>query len=425
MTDLLPAAGLAPPRPARRRQPFELLIKPAGAACNLVCTYCFYLGKIDRPGTNGSLRMSDTLLDRLTQQCLAAADGAEAIFAWQGGEPTLMGLDFFRRAVALQRQHGAGRPIRNTLQTNGVLLDDAWGAFLAEHRFLVGLSVDGPAALHDSHRVDRAGRATHDAVRRGLDVLKRHGVEFNTVTAIHRDNARDPQAVYDFLDACGARHWQFIPVVERQPESPAQGVRDHRLGSPPGSAGPGSATAVTAWSVVPEAYGEFLTRVFDRWVRADVGRVFIQTFEVALGNWLRADAGLCVFAETCGRGLAVAADGDVFACDHYVHANYRLGNLADRPLAELLRSPALERFGRHKADALPGWCRRCPYLFACRGECPKNRFALAPDGEPGLSYLCPAYRRFFAHVDPCLRLMAQYLLRGRSPATIMEALASP
>jgi uncharacterized protein len=421
--DTPPSAGPARPRSAPNSGRFELLVKPAGAACNLDCSYCFYLEKPDLFPGRTSPRMSEEILETLTQQYLDAVSGAEAVFAWQGGEPTLMGLDFFRHAIALQARYGAVRRIRNTLQTNGVLLDDDWGGFLAEHRFLVGISLDGPAELHDGHRRDRGGHPTHGAVLRGLEVLKRHGVEFNTLTAVHRQNARDPQAVYQFLKECGSKHWQFIPVVERFPLDPETG-QPHRLGVPPGTEGLGTATTVTPWSVDPDDYGGFLTGVFDRWVREDVGRVFVQMFEVALGNWLRADAGLCLFAETCGRSPAVEANGDVFACDHYVYPNYRLGNIGDRPLAELLRLPSQERFGRHKAEAMPGTCRRCPYLFACRGECPKNRFTLDANGEPGLNYLCPAYRRFFAHVDPCLRMMAQFILAGRSPAAIMPIVAA-
>lgn len=366
--------------------------------------------------------MSDAVLAALTRQYLEARAGPEVTFAWQGGEPTLAGLDFYGRALALQEKHAAGRRIRNTLQTNGVLLGDDWGRFLRRHDFLVGISLDGPAALHDAQRCSPGEQPTHAATMRGVEVLRRHGIEFNTLTAVTRANARAPLAVYQFLKETGSRHMQFIPVVERAASGAGAGP-GRRLGQPPGSAGPGDGAEVTPWSVEPEAYGGFLMAVFDRWVREDVGRIHVQLFEVALGAWLRAKAGLCLFAEVCGAGPVLERDGDVYACDHYAHAPYRLGNIADRSLAEWMRDPRQERFGRYKAESLPGYCRRCDYRFACQGECPKNRWCRTPDGEPGLNYLCVAYRRFFRHVDPCLRLMAQLLLAGRAPAAIMDILA--
>ncbi len=413
-----PGTPLVPPSDR-----FELLIKPAGPACNLDCTYCFYLGNDSLFSPSTSTRMSDAILESFTRQYLEAFDGPQVTFAWQGGEPTLMGLEFFRLAVALQKRHANGRRVRNTLQTNGTLLDDEWGAFLAEHRFLVGLSLDGPAALHDAQRLDRRGRPTHAEVVGGLGVLKKHGVEFNTLTAVNRNNAREPLAVYQFLKDCGSTHWQFIPVVERLP---SEGVPagPHTLALPPGEGGLGTGCAVTPWSVEPGAYGEFLMTVFDRWVREDVGRVFVQSFEVALGNWLKAGSSLCLFASECGRGPVLEHNGDVFACDHYVDSPHRLGNIVERPLADLVNQPRQQRFGQHKSASLPGYCRRCDVRFACHGECPKNRFATTPDGETGLNYLCPAYRRFFRHVDPCMRVMAQFVLQGQPAARIMSVLAS-
>ncbi len=411
------AAG---PGNATRPEAFELLIKPAGAACNLDCAYCFYLGRQALHPQTAEPRMTEATLELFTRQYLAAHAGAEVTFAWQGGEPTLLGLDFFRRAVALQQQHGGGRRIRNTLQTNGTLLTDEWCAFLAGHRFLVGLSVDGPADLHDAFRVDRGGRPTHHAVLRGLALLKHHGVEFNTLTAVHRRNAGEPERVRQFLKDCGATYWQFIPVVERWPA--AGPAAPHQLAMPPGSADPATPGTVTPWSVEPEAYGGFLTALFDRWVREDVGRIFVQLFDVALGSWLRADSSLCIFSENCGRGPVLEHHGDLFACDHYVHEPYRLGSLASQPLAGLASLPFLRQFGRHKSESLPDYCRRCDVRFACHGECPKNRFATTPDGQPGLNYLCPAYRRFFHHADPCLRMMAQLVLRGQPAARIMTLL---
>lgn len=404
--------------PNQRR--FELLIKPAGPACNLDCQYCFYLGKNALFSGTGAPRMNLATLETLTRQYLETSTSPEVTFAWQGGEPTLMGLDFFRQAVALQARYSQGRRVRNTLQTNGTLLDDAWAEFLAQNQFLTGLSIDGPAELHDGWRRDRQGQPTHAAVMHALALLRKHGVAFNTLTAVHRQNARDPQAVWQFLKETGSTYWQFIPIVERQPAGPAAA---HELAHPPGSAGPGETATVTPWSVDPEDYGNFLTEIFDRWVRAEVGRIFVQQFDSALGSWLRANASLCLFAEHCGQCLVVEHNGEVFACDHYVQPEYRLGNLIETPLAQLIQSPVLAQFSQHKTESLPALCRRCPVRFACQGECPKNRFATTPAGEPGLNYLCAAYRKFFTHADPCLRVMAQFVLTGQPAARIMGLLA--
>jgi uncharacterized protein len=404
--------------------PFELLIKPAGSACNLDCSYCFYLEKQELLPRQGSLRMPDAVLEKLISQYIEARTGPEVAFAWQGGEPLLMGLPFFRRAIELQQQYAQGRRIRNTIQTNGTLLDDDWGAFLAEHHFLAGISVDGPPELHDSCRTDRLGRPTHAAVMRGLAILKKHGVEFNTLTALNRFNAGDPQKTYRFLKDCGSRYWQFIPIVERLPAENVRSIK-HRLAEPPGSRDQPPQTEVTPWSVDPLQYGEFLASIFDRWVREDVGNIFVQLFDVALGAWLRVDSSLCLFAETCGRGPVIEHNGEVFACDHYVHAPYRLGNIDETPLSRLVQLPAQEQFGRHKSASLPDFCLKCDVRFACNGECPKNRFCSTPGGQPGLNYLCPAYKKFFHHIDPCMRVMASLLLAGQPAARIMSMLAEP
>ena len=401
---------------------FELLIKPAGSACNLDCSYCFYLEKKELLSWQSSLRMPDSVLEQLIRQFIDARTGPELTFAWQGGEPLLMGLPFFRRAIELQNQYANGRRIRNTLQTNGTLINDDWGAFLAEQRFLVGLSVDGPPELHNLCRTDRLGRPTHAAVMRGVEILKKHGVEFNTLTALNRFNTGDPLKTYQFLKECGSKYWQFIPVVERHsPEN--DGSMKHLLAAPPGNREQLLSAEVTAWSVDPIQYGEFLTAIFDRWVREDVGNIFVQIFDVALGSWLRVDSSLCLFAETCGRGPVIEHNGDVFACDHYVYAPYRLGNIAETPLSQLAQNPMQAEFGSHKSTSLPGHCLKCDVRFACHGECPKNRFQQTPDGQPGLNYLCPAYKKFFHHIDPCMRVMASLLLAGQPATRIMAMLA--
>ena len=383
------------------RRPFHVMLKPRGAICDLACACCFYLAKEALyPGS--SFRMPDGVLDAFTRQYLTGQDADEITFGWQGGEPLLMGLDFFRRALAAQERHRPrGVRVVNTLQTNGVGLTDAWGAFLAEHRFLVGISLDGPAALHDAYRVDKAGRPTHERVMRGVELLRRHGVAFNVLATVHAANAAHPLEVYRFLrDEAGAAFVQFIPVVERLGE---------------GRASDRSVTGV--------AYGDFLCGVFDEWVRRDVGRVFVQAFDVALAAWLGRPAGLCVHEETCGDALALEHNGDLYACDHFVEPAHRLGNIRDTDLATLVASRAQRAFGAAKRDTLPAYCRSCAVRFACHGGCPKDRFSRTTDGEAGLHWLCEGYQRFFHHVGPAMRWMADALRRRRPPNGIMRVLA--
>ena len=400
--------------------PFHLLAKPIGPICNLDCAYCFYLEKESLyPGRLGKAdwAMSGAALEAFIRDYIAAQPGESVSFAWQGGEPTLLGVGYFRQVVALQQQYARGKRIENALQTNGVLLDDAWGVFLREHDFLVGLSIDGPRDLHDRFRIDKGGRPTFDDVVRGMQVLQAHGVDFTTLTVVHRDTARRALEVYDTLTALGSRFLQFIPIVERvdpAPVQPTAGAMRTGFASPDDP----SAT-VTPWSVRPDDYGTFLCDVFDRWVRRDVGRVAVQIFEVALESWLGMPQSVCLFRETCGDALAIEHNGDVYSCDHYVYPSHRLGNVIDHPLASLATSAAQRAFGDAKRDALPGYCRRCEVRFACHGECPKNRFATTPDGEPGLNYLCQGYTRFFTHIDPFMRVMADQVRGGRPAADVM------
>lgn len=405
-------------------RPFHVMAKPIGSRCNLECRYCFYLEKEPAFYPGGSLaRMSDATLEAFVRDYLASQPGGEVAFAWQGGEPTLMGLRFFERAVELQRRYAGGRRVANALQTNGTLLDDAWGEFLARNDFLVGLSLDGPRDVHDAYRIDRGGRPTWERVMRGLRVLKRHAVRFNTLTVVHKRNVRRPAEVYAFLRSEGSGFMQFIPLVERRPdaEEAASGLRH---GRPPAGrealVPPGELASVLAEEcAAPGQVGAFLCAVFDRWVRRDVGRTFVQLFDVALNAWLGLGSPLCIFQERCGRALALEHNGDVYACDHYVYPEHRLGNLREAPLADLGHGPAAGRLGDLKAD-LPRVCRECPVRFACNGDCPKHRFVRAGEGEPGVSCLCPAYRRFFTHVDPAMRRMAALVLAGRPAADIMR-----
>lgn len=402
-------------------EPFHLMAKPAGAICNLDCAYCYYLEKEKLHDRGSRFRMDDETLERFVRDYIAGNPPDEpVVFAWQGGEPTLMGVDFYRRALAFQKRHGADRVIENAFQTNGTLLDDEWGVFLKENAFLVGVSIDGPRAIHDRHRLTKGGKPTWETVMRGIEVLKKHRVEFNTLTCVTRESAQKPLDIYRFLRGIGSTFLQFIPIVERHPDSRA---RDWSLtlAAPPrlSPAAAGDDPRVTPWSVRPGDYGRFLSAIFDRWVRHDVGRVHVQLFDLALGKWLGLPGGLCVHAETCGRALAVEHNGDVYSCDHYVYPDHRLGNLNDEPLAGLANSVRQRAFGLAKRDSLPRACRECPVRFACNGGCPKHRFARAAGGAPGLNYLCEGYRAFFTHIDEPMRLMARLCRAGRAPAEIM------
>lgn len=410
-------------RPQGARAPFHVMAKPIGPLCNLDCKYCFYLEKEALFPTNERFRMPGGVLEAYVRQYIGSQDADEINFAWQGGEPTLLGIEFFRGVVELQRKFGGGRRIRNAFQTNGILLDDAWGEFLKANDFLVGLSVDGPARLHDAYRVDKRGGATFERVMRGLEVLRRHGVEFNTLTVVNRVNGGHPLEVYDFLKGIGSTFLQFIPLVERKADLSAAEA-GMGLAAPPDPAGAeGDNPPVTEWSVQPTQYGKFLISVFDRWVREDVGRVFVNVFDAALANWYGADAGTCVFTHTCGSALAIEHNGDVYPCDHYVYPRLRLGNVLGGALGDMVNSTAQVKFGLDKRETLPRYCRECDARFACHGECPKHRFLKTPQGEPGLNYLCAGYKRFFRHIDPHMRAMAELLHAGRAPADVMGILA--
>ncbi len=406
------------PAPGQTR-PFHLMTKPVGPICNLDCTYCFYLEKEKLFGRTEKFRMSDALLEKYIREYIQSQNSSEISFAWQGGEPTLLGVDFFRKVVALQKEYGDGRPIQNAFQTNGTLLDDEWGEFLADSGFLVGLSVDGPAELHDAYRVDKRQRPTFDRVMRGLEFLQKHKVEYNTLTVVNRKNSKQPLKVYRFLKSIGSTYLQFIPLVERKADTQAQGM-GLDLATPPDLDDPtGEFAMVTSWSVIPVAYGKFLIKIFNDWVKSDVGQVFVQIFDVALGNWMGLGSGLCVFAEKCGRALALEHNGDLYSCDHFVYPKYKLGNLMNQSLGAMVDSPQQTKFGSDKFDTLPQYCIECPVRFACNGECPKHRFIKTPSGEPGLNYLCAGYKQFFTHVDPYMRTMANLLQQRRPAADIM------
>jgi uncharacterized protein len=401
---------------------FHLLAKPTGAVCNLDCAYCFFLSKeMLYPGSR--FRMADDLLDAYIRQLVEAHAGApEVTIAWQGGEPTLMGVEFYRRAVELARGHlRPGQRAVYTIQTNGTLIDEEWADLFREHGFLVGISIDGPRRLHDAYRVNKGGKGSFDQVMRGLAHLRAARVEWNALTTVHAANADHGREVYAFLrDECGASFIQLIPIVERlgDGETDAEWTswRDRPLYVQAGH-------HVTSRSVTGEQYGRFLIDVFEDWVRHDVGRVYVQMFEVALANWAGEPPGLCIHSETCGRALAMEHTGDVYSCDHFVEPRHRLGNITERRMADLVASPAQRRFGLDKRDTLPRYCLECDVRFACHGGCPKDRFVDTPDGDPGLNYLCAGYKAFFHHVGRPMRLMSGLLDRRRSPAEIMRLYA--
>ncbi len=404
------------------RSSFHVMTKPVGAICNLDCTYCYYLEKEKLYGKQEDFRMKPEVLESYIRQYIESQQTPEVGFAWQGGEPTLLGVDFFREVIRLQQQYANGKKITNALQTNGVLLDDEWCAFFTEHEFLIGLSIDGPRALHDKYRVDKGQQPTFDRVMRGLECLKKHRTDFNTLTVVNRANSRKPLAVYRFLKEIGSGYIQFIPLVERKPDSDSKelGLDFH---TPPPPGGHDDYSMVTNWSLLPHHYGTFLVTIFDEWVRKDVGQVFVQLFDVALGNWMGLGSSLCVFAEKCGAALALEHNGDLFSCDHYVYPQYRLGNIMNQSLGDMVHAPAQQKFGNDKADTLPAYCRECAVKFACNGECPKHRFLRTPSGEPGLNYLCAAYKKFFQHVDPYMKVMADMVHARRPAAGIMEVVA--
>lgn len=386
------------------------MAKPTGAICNLNCAYCFFLDK-ERLYPGSRFHMSDELLETYLTQLIAGHRSREVTIAWQGGEPTIMGVDFYRRALAIANANKKpGMQFEHTMQTNGTLLDDEWCEFFKEHNYLVGLSIDGPRELHDANRVDKGGRPTFDRVMRGLRLLQKHGVEYNVLTTVNAKNGDYPREVYRFLrDEAGTAWIQFIPVIERM----ENGVRS---GGVHGS-------AVSGNSVSPQQFGSFLTGVFDEWIEHDVGRVFVTTFEATLRSWMGLGSTMCVFDETCGTGIAMEHNGDVYSCDHFVEPGYLLGNIRERPLIDLVGSEAQVKFGNDKRDRLPQYCLDCDVRFACHGECPKNRFTLTPEGDPGLNYLCEGYKTFFHHVDGPMRLLATLLNNNQPASLITEVLA--
>ncbi len=391
---------------------FHVMAKPSGSSCNLSCKYCFYLSKELLPGGPGKGAMRDDTLERFIRQYIESNTGPEVVFSWQGGEPTLRGLGFFKRVVCLQKRYAKPRqPVQNDLQTNGILLDQEWADFLKENHFLVGLSIDGPRELHDRYRVNKGGAPTFDKVMGAADLLRKTGVRFNTLTCVHRFNADRPLDVYRFLRGeLESTYIQFIPIVQiRGFETTAphtwEAARLPVVGSPE-SKPDHPDSVVTDWSVDPDRYGYFLSRVFDEWKRRDFGKVLVNHIETLVAQHLGLPSQICVYHEFCGKGVALEHDGSIYSCDHYVYPEYRLGNVNETLLSDMVFSERQIKFGYAKSQRLPRYCRECEFLSDCWGECPENRLLRTPDGELGLNYLCRGLKKFFKHALPDIERIA-------------------
>ena len=379
---------------------FHVMTKPIGPICNLDCEYCFYLDKEKLYPETRSFRMDDAVLENYVKQYIEAQEVNEVTFAWQGGEPTLMGVGFFRQAIRYQQKYRRpGMQIQNSFQTNATLLDDEWGEFFKRNKFLIGVSIDGPPEIHDKYRYDKRGHPSSEQVIRGLRILQQHKVDYNILCVVNKHNAEYPKEVYTYFKELGAEFMQFIPAVE------------HFGGK-----------NVSPRTVTARQYGKFLCAIFDEWVVKDIGRIFVQIFDVALEAWLGYNPSLCVFNETCGDALAIEHNGDLYSCDHFVTPDYHVGNIAENTIAEMVDSTFQRKFGTDKRDTLPEYCRSCEVKFVCNGGCPKNRFIKTPTGEDGLNYLCAGYKQFFNHIDEPMKMMAAALQAGRPANSIIPIL---
>lgn len=420
---------------------FTTMIKPVGSACNLDCEYCYYLGKADLYGGHQP-RMSEELLERYINQYIEAVQVPVVTFCWHGGEPLLAGLDFYEKAVALQNKYKGNKQIENSLQTNGLLMNAEWCDFFRRNNFLIGISIDGPKDIHDAYRHDRGGHPTFDRVMRAIEMMAVNGVEYNTLSTINNRCAGRGSEVYAFMRSI-SKYMQFLPVMEMVESSASRAERkaydilqsddsiNHRpsIAKPlacsrtinrPAIVPPGTSGAqVAPWSITPKAFGRFMCDIFDEWIINDVGERFVQLFDTTLAQWCGVQPSLCSFCPTCGDGLVVEHNGDVYMCDHFVYPEYRLGNIETEHLRDLQRKPELFRFGIEKRNSLPTDCRRCEYLFACRGECPKHRFATTRRGERGLNTLCEGYKHFFSYTAPYMERMRDLLAQGKEASHII------
>lgn len=394
-------------------RPFYLMAKPVGAVCNLNCTYCYYLEKEKLyPKDPRRWFMDEKVLETFIAQYIYSSTEPAVLFTWHGGEPILRGMEFFEKVIALQNKYAEGKAIENSLQTNGTTLTEDWCRFFRDHHFLIGLSIDGPEHCHDHYRIYKSGLPSFAKAMQGLELLNKYSVEFNTLSVVNDYNSKFPLEVYRFLKGIGSRYMQFIPIVEWvDPHAAPEELRILPASTQ-------KKADVTDWTVDPVDYGDFLIRIFDEWVRKDVGDYFVVTFDCVLANWMGVPPAVCVYAETCGHAGVVEYNGDVYSCDHYVFPEYKLGNIRDKGLLSLMHSPFQQQFGQNKKDKLPSYCRKCEYLDLCTGECPKNRIIRTPDGEPGLNYLCVGFKKFYKHVESYMDFMANEIRNGRAASNV-------
>ena len=395
-------------------KPLYVMLKPAGAHCNLACKYCYYLEKNKLYPTAQRHLMSDEMLELFTREYIEAQTMNQVLFTWHGGEPLLRSIDFYRKALSLQQKYAGGRRIDNVIQTNGTLLTDEWCEFFAQNHWLVGISIDGPQPDHDHYRLTAAGKPSWKKVMQGIKLLKKHGVEWNAMAVVNAYNANHPLEFYRFFKENGCQFLQFTPIVER--------LTRHEDGRTLASLADKDEISLSEASVAPEQWGYFLCAIFDEWVRKDVGKIFIEIFDCTLANWMGISPGICAYSKECGHAGVMEHNGDVYSCDHFVFPEYKLGNIRDHSLIDMLYGEQQQEFSRLKHSSLPRQCKECDMEFACHGECPKNRFMKDKYGDSGLNYLCPGYYHYYQHVAPYMDYMKQELMAQRPPSNIMKVL---
>ena len=393
-------------------KPLYVMLKPAGAHCNLACKYCYYLEKNKLYPTAQRHLMSDEMLEQFTREYIEAQTMNQVLFTWHGGEPLLRSIDFYRKALSLQQKYAGGRRIDNVIQTNGTLLTDEWCEFFAQNHWLVGISIDGPQPDHDHYRLTAAGKPSWKKVMQGIKLLKKHGVEWNAMAVVNAYNANHPLEFYRFFKENGCQFLQFTPIVER--------LTRHEDGRTLASLADKDEISLSEASVAPEQWGYFLCAIFDEWVRKDVGKIFVEIFDCTLANWMGISPGICAYSKECGHAGVMEHNGDVYSCDHFVFPEYKLGNIRDHSLIDMLYGEQQQEFSRLKHSSLPHQCKECDMEFACHGECPKNRFMKDKYGDSGLNYLCPGYYHYYQHVAPYMDYMKQELMSQRPPSNIMK-----
>ena len=395
-------------------KPLYVMLKPAGAHCNLACKYCYYLEKNNLYQNSHRHLMSDETLEQFTREYIEAQTMPQVLFTWHGGEPLMRSIDFYKKALALQKKYAHGKQIDNVIQTNGTLLTDEWCEFFAQNHWLVGISIDGPQEYHDHYRVTPAGKPSWEKVMQGISLLKKHRVEWNAMAVVNAYNAEHPLEFYHFFRDNGCQYLQFTPIVER--------LTEHEDGRTLASLADNREIPLADASVTPEQWGNFLCTIFDDWVRHDVGKTFVEIFDCTLANWMGVLPGICAYSKECGHAGVMEHNGDVYSCDHFVFPEYKLGNIKDQSLIDMLYGEKQQAFSRLKHTSLPRQCKECDMEFACHGECPKNRFEKDKYGEPGLNYLCQGYYQYYSHVAPYMDFMKRELLAQRPPANIMNVL---